>query len=118
MQSFSMAVPIHPSGFALPGGSVARGSQPVDVAGESPQAQKLRKSTQDFEALLLTQLWQEMEKNPLADDSSNAVLGAGSDTLKILGMQAMAEAVARAGGIGIARMIYRSLAPALKAQGR
>jgi hypothetical protein len=46
---------------------------------------------------------EEMQKSSL--DPSEADLGAGSETLRSLGNQAVALALAQRGGLGIARMI-------------
>jgi Rod binding domain-containing protein len=65
--------------------------------------QKLTKVAKQFEGVLLSTLLQEVQKGTL--DPSDAGLGAGSDTLRSLGTEAVAEAIAQKGGLGIARMI-------------
>jgi Rod binding domain-containing protein len=67
--------------------------------------QKLEKSAQDFEGLLLGTLWKSMGddmKESLGDDS------AGESFLD-MGLQAVGNAVAKTGGIGISRMILKNL---------
>jgi Rod binding domain-containing protein len=65
--------------------------------------QKLTKVAQEFEGILLSSLLEEVQKGTL--DPSDASLGAGSETLRSLGTQAVAQALAQRGGLGIARMI-------------
>jgi len=65
--------------------------------------QKLRKAAQEFEGVLLSTLLEEFQKGSL--DPSGASQGAGSETLRSLGTQAVAQALAARGGLGIARMI-------------
>jgi Rod binding domain-containing protein len=65
--------------------------------------QKLNKAAQEFEGVLLSSWLQEIQKSSLY--SSEADLGAGSETLRSLGNQAVALALAQRGGLGIARMI-------------
>jgi peptidoglycan hydrolase FlgJ len=65
--------------------------------------EKLAKVAKQFEGILLSTLLQEVQKSTL--DPSAAGLGAGSDTLRSLGTEAVATAIAQKGGLGIARMI-------------
>jgi Rod binding domain-containing protein len=78
---------------------------------DSPQAHKLRKSTQEFEAMLVSSWWQEMQNSFRDPDEEQE---AGSDTLQQIGFQSMATAMAASGGIGLARMVFHHLAPALE----
>jgi len=78
----------------------------------TPAGRKLLKATQEFEANLLASWWEEAErglKDPLGGEP-----GAGFDGLKGLAMHTMAMGMVQGGGIGIARMIFRSLEPALR----
>ena len=77
---------------------------------DSPEARKLRKSTQEFEGLLVSSWWQEMQ-NSFQDPETEQE--SGFDTLQQLGFQSMAMAMAGSGGIGLARMLFHKLAPAL-----
>ena len=65
--------------------------------------QKLTKSAQEFEGILISSFLQEIQKDSL--DPSAEGLGAGSETLRSLGTQAVGQALAQRGGLGIARMI-------------
>lgn len=80
----------------------------------SPAARKLFSECQKFEALLIGNLWSEMEQGL---SFGSAGLGAGSDagasTMQGFGIQSAAVGLAQAGGVGLARMLYRQLAPAL-----
>jgi Rod binding domain-containing protein len=65
--------------------------------------QKLSKAAQEFEGVLLSSWLEEMQKSSLAPSETD--LGGGSETLRSLGNQAVALALAQRGGLGIARMI-------------
>ena len=73
--------------------------------------QKLTKVAQEFEGILLSSWLEEAQKSSL--DSSDASQDAGSETLRSLGTQAVAQALAQRGGLGIARMIVHHFAPTL-----
>jgi hypothetical protein len=77
---------------------------------ESPRAQKLRKSTEEFESFLVTSWWEKMEKS-FGDTQKHPP---GFETLNNMGLHAVTLAMAKAGGLGIARMLYHKLAPALE----
>jgi Rod binding domain-containing protein len=64
---------------------------------------KLKKAAQEFEGVLLSIWLEEMQKSSL--DSTSASQEAGAETLRSLGTQAVAQALAQRGGLGIARMI-------------
>lgn len=87
---------------------------PVPKPDSSPAARKLFSDCQKFEALLIGNLWNEMEQGLSFGDAG---LGAGSDpgadTMQGFGIQSAATGLAQAGGVGLARMLYRQLAPAL-----
>jgi len=75
----------------------------AEQAHAGSRIQKLAKAAQEFEGVLLSTLLEEFQKSSL--DTSGASLGAGSETLRSLGTQAVAQALAVRGGLGIARMI-------------
>lgn len=85
---------------------------PAPNPNSSPQSRKLFKECQKFEAILISNLWSEMEQGV-----SGTGLGSGSDpgadTMQSFGIQAAATGLANAGGLGIARMLYQELAPSL-----
>jgi Rod binding domain-containing protein len=82
---------------------------PSGLQAEKAQAgsriQKLTRVAQEFEGILLSSWLEEVQKDSL--DPSGVSLGAGSETLRSLGTQAVAQALAQRGGVGIARMIVR-----------
>lgn len=67
---------------------------------------KLVKAAHEFEALLL-QSWLEKMNQSFAGESGN--LDPAHDTVSSLGTQAIAQALAARGGIGIASMLLRQL---------
>jgi Rod binding domain-containing protein len=75
--------------------------------------EKIRKSSQEFEGLLLSALWKSMGedmKDSLGDDS------AGSSFLD-MGLQAVSAGMAQAGGVGIGRMLLKALEKQQVAEG-
>jgi Rod binding domain-containing protein len=76
-------------------------------ATETPAHRKLRKAAQDFEAMLISDLWEHFQ--PSFCSLSGESPPAGSDTLNSLAIQAMSTGLAQRGGLGIARMVVRQL---------
>jgi Rod binding domain-containing protein len=83
------------------------------------QDAKIDKSAQDFESMLLGTWLQQAEQSfatvPGANDDED---GAQRDQMMSMGVQSLAQTMAASGGIGIAKMIAKSLhATAEKANG-
>ena len=69
---------------------------------------KLRRAAEDFEAILIGTWLKEVQESFASPTES-----AGADSYRSLGVEAVAGALAKTGGIGVARMILRQLrAPA------
>jgi len=83
-----------------------------DALRNTPAGRKVLKAAEEFEAHLISSWWQEAEKD--LDDRSGGTLGSGLDGLKGFAMNAVAMGIVGAGGLGIARMIFHSLEPALR----
>lgn len=81
--------------------------QPANLAA-AKAALKDAKAARDFEALLLTPVLDSLQKT-FAGSSEDATPGAGD--YRRMGTQALAEALAARGGIGIAQLILRHLHP-------
>jgi len=77
---------------------------------ETARAEKLKTSTEEFESYLVTSWWEKMEKT-FGDTEKHP---AGFETLNNMGLHALTMAMAKAGGLGIARMLYHKLEPALE----
>jgi len=79
----------------------------------SVQEQKLRKAAAEFESVLLSSFWKSMRESFASpeDDSSDPA----HETLEDWGIQAMTDAVGKAGGLGIGRLILKELEPRLAA---
>lgn len=101
-------VPILPSSGSSPNSSAAGGAEAKQL---SPEGQKLRNAALEFEAILLSSWWEQMQKSSLTPDESNRE--PGFDTLQSLGTRAMSLALASRGGLGIAQLMIRQLSPAL-----
>lgn len=93
-----MALTIDPSPSAA-NGETAAAPQP---------AARLRKSAQEFEAILLQSWLEKMNQSFVGSSESQ---DAAHDTVSSLGTQAIASALAARGGIGIANMLLRQLQP-------
>ena len=101
----------------------ASGAQPLvqspnrglDGSSEARQTdqerQKLRNAALEFESILLSSWWEQMQKSSLGSDESGHE--PGFDTLQSLGTRAMSLALAARGGLGIAQLMIRQLSPAL-----
>jgi Rod binding domain-containing protein len=81
---------------------------------ETPAHRKLRKAAQDFESLLISELWQ---KYQASSSWSGETQTAGSDTLNSLAIQTMSVTLAHRGGLGIAQMLVHQLEPSLNRSG-
>jgi Rod binding domain-containing protein len=77
---------------------------------ETPAHKKLRKATQEFEGMLISQLLGEFKFSSLGGDSPMA----GSETLNSLAVQTLSGAMASRGGFGIGKMLVHQLEPSLK----
>ena len=88
--------------------------QAAASAGNSPETsahKKLRKAAQEFEGILISQLWGEF-KSSLSSIEGDTPM-AGSDTLNSLAIQTLSNALARRGGLGIGKMLVHQLEPSL-----
>jgi Rod binding domain-containing protein len=86
----------------------------TSVNSTSHEVSKLRKAAGEFESILLESLWKSM-KETFSDPDEEA-----DPTLKGFddwGIQAMASAVGRSGGLGIKNMILKYLEPTLSGSG-
>jgi Rod binding domain-containing protein len=80
-------------------------------ASPNPEKLKLQRATEEFEAILLSSWWEQMQKSfPAASESEQEP---GFDTLRELSYRALAVALASRGGIGVASLMLRQLEPAL-----
>jgi Rod binding domain-containing protein len=91
-----------------PGFFVAAQSSTPPATG-SQQDTKLRKAAGEFEAILLQSMWKSMKESFSSPDDENS-----DPTLQSfdeLGIQSMASAVGKSGGLGIKNMILKHLEP-------
>jgi Rod binding domain-containing protein len=80
-------------------------------ADDSPKARKLRQAAAEFEGMLLSSLWKSMKSSFATPDDE--ATDPAHDTLDDLGIQTMSNAVAKAGGIGLGKLILKRLEPML-----
>jgi len=105
-------LPLSISEHPLGGLALVSVPQPADHQSlATPQRRKLLSAAQDFEAMLLAAWWEQMQNSFLT--SADEEREAGAATLGWMGLQAMATAVAKAGGLGIADVLVKGLEPML-----
>jgi Rod binding domain-containing protein len=81
----------------------------AEAASNSPGLRRLKQAAGEFEGILLSNLWKSM-KSAFAspdDDSDDPA----HETLDDMGIQAMSNAVGKAGGLGLGKLIVNHLAP-------
>jgi len=81
-------------------------------AAKPPEARaiaKNEKAARDFEAVLLTPVFDALQKTFAGDAEADKT--AGVSDFRQMGSQALAQAIAARGGIGIAKLILRHLPP-------
>lgn len=74
----------------------------------SPPSGKTEKAARDFEGVLLTSLFDSLQKSFSFDAPDDASTPGASD-YRMMGTRALAEAVSAAGGIGIAQLVLSHL---------
>jgi hypothetical protein len=108
----NLTPPTTPSTAPAPAAPSSQASE--DALRNTPVGRKLMKAAQEFEANLLSSWWEEAEKGIKDSMGGEQELGSGFDGLKGLAMNDMAMSIVKSGGIGISRMIFHSLEPALR----
>lgn len=88
---------------------------PVPTVPKTSEADKRENAARDFESVLLTSLFDSLEKT-FGWDAEGSTPGASD--YRLMGTRALAEAVSAGGGIGIARMILRHLPVTKVSSGR
>lgn len=92
------------------------GSENVPIRNGSVQEHKLRQAAADFESILISTFWKSM-KETFSTDGEDSTDPAHS-TFEDMGVQAMAGAMSKAGGLGLGNLILKHLVPALQASER
>ena len=88
--------------------------QIATTAAPSKEASKGEKAAQDFESVLLTSVFESLEKTFSWDHEDSAP---GASSYRAMETKALADAVAAQGGIGIGKFILRHL-PVTKVAGK
>jgi|GEM_PF-1763000 Rod binding domain-containing protein len=73
-----------------------------------PVPERLLRAAQDFESLLLASLWKTLQNDPLTQEDDSG------PTMTDWGIEVAAQQLARAGGIGIGRMVLEQLERSIK----
>ena len=96
--------------FAMPGalstGALAQ-QQAAQAKTTAPLDKKARKSAQDFEAVFLNSMFQQMYAGIKGDGPFGGSQGVG--VWRSFLTEQYAKSIAKAGGIGIAKDVYRTL---------
>jgi len=85
----------------------------VPAPDSTSQTRKLYKECQQFEGVLIANLWSEMDQGVSMTDFGS---DPGAGAMEGLGIESAANGIATAGGLGIARILYDALAPRLRDQ--
>ncbi|MGA2812889.1 MAG: hypothetical protein ABSG16_15920 [Candidatus Acidiferrum sp.] len=93
------------SGFSTPRSSKLE----PGAATDTPREHKLRQAAQQFESMLMSSLWKSMKSS--FDEDDDDASDPATATMQDWGMEAMASAVGKAGGLGIGRLIMKDLQP-------
>jgi len=93
-------------------GSEANASELSD-RNTAVQKRKLSKAAMEFESILISSFWKSMKESFSGDDEQ--ATDPAHSTLDDLGIQAMAGAVAKAGGLGLGELIIRHLGQVVRA---
>jgi len=88
------------------------GNASVAPSSESPRLHKLRQAAAEFEGMLISSLWKSM-KSSFADPDEDDSADPAHDTLNDLSVNTMSNAVAKAGGFGLSKLILKRLEPML-----
>jgi Rod binding domain-containing protein len=81
----------------------------AEAAPNSPGLRRLKQAAGEFEGILLSNLWKSMKSAfASSDDDSD---DPAHETLDDMGVQAMSNAVGKAGGLGLGKLIVNHLAP-------
>jgi len=84
---------------------------PSSSASNTPASRKLRQAAAEFEGMLISSLWKSMKSAFASDDDDSS--DPAHDSLDDLSIQTMSNAVAKAGGLGLGKLILRHLEPML-----
>lgn len=70
------------------------------------QSSKLRRAASEFESILISTFWKSMLESFSSDEDS---ADPGGATFKDMGIQAMSQAIGKAGGLGLGTLIIKHL---------
>ncbi len=106
-------IPISPTGAsALP--QIEPSALPPEVRRGTPEQKAAYRAALGFERMLVRQLVESMTKSAEAVSGEDESQSAATATYKDLYADSLADNVARAGGLGLARDLYTSLQGAVK----
>lgn len=92
-----------------------RSGSPVVAPRPEPAAvAKLRKASEDFEAILIASLWKSMQETGFDKSEQEGAFSSDSN-LSEWSIGVVSQALAQRGGLGIGKMIFENLVPTLEA---
>lgn len=87
-------------------------ASPTALSDDARQRAKLTDAAQQFEGMMLQEMLKPLQTGKddwSGDKSSDDEPGGGSDTISSFGVEAVAKAISKSGGLGIARQIIRQV---------
>jgi Rod binding domain-containing protein len=96
---------------AFNNGASTENAQTLSKRNPSPQEHKLRKAAVEFESILISTFWKSMLETFSDDDDSS---DPGHSTFEDMGLQAMSQAMSKAGGLGLGGLMIKHLEPLLE----
>ena len=90
----------------------ALGAAHTHAPAPTAQQRKLRQAADEFEGMVISSLWKSFQNDPMTGGNGSDAAGG---SIRNLGLQAMSTAMAASGGLGLAKMVEKQLAPDLAA---
>jgi len=85
------------------------GTTQVSTRNSAARSHKLHRAAQEFEAMLIANFWKSMTESFSSGDEDS--LDPGHSSWQDMGVQAMSEGLAKAGGFGLGKLILKHLEP-------
>jgi Rod binding domain-containing protein len=107
IDAYISAIAVHAVSTLSQNGESAQSSS----LSNTPATRKLRQAAAEFEGMLLSSLWKSMKSTFASPDDDST--DPAHDTLDDMSIEAMSNAVGKAGGLGLGKLILKHLEPML-----
>jgi peptidoglycan hydrolase FlgJ len=91
----------------------ASGTASIMLSGDAQQRARLVDAAQQFEGMMLQEMLKPLraggDNDWSGDKATDDEPGGGSDTISSFGVEAVAKAISKSGGVGIARQIIQQV---------